>query len=573
MWRLASLTPATTQNAAFPSTSTSSAAAAGARAASPTDSDVVVVPDAARRAPGGGSGSGGAKGQQQQQQGAGARQPSPDLGDDDLLITGEAGVDARRDLPHTREMCAQHPFSRSAPAAANAARCANCFCFVCDAAAARCEFWGTGARAADHCNAHHEPAWDALRAACRAGNRAHVRACFVGNKLPAVTSVSISGSAGASAGAQAARAQPQPRPAPQPQPQQQQHGHQHHHHQQRPPAPPAPHQQPQQPHHLKQQQHQHQQLPPPPLPVAAAAPPPQPAGPRQMRVSDWLAGTVARMQPQPSPQQPAQPRAAPAPCRLQPMPDPARNPDLLHVGQLRLPIKAAKGTTVAELARRLAPHGLFMRARQAPSDVGDRICLDNLEDATWDSAKGKQRRTHLKLLPLAPPPGEAAEPSRRRVRPVTVVHHDGLEAPTTIGVEGAPFAAAWVGRGWSQRCGAVQGRHTLNTRSQRAVPPPLADFLQPSPLPPSPPSHLQRHNQQSTRTRASTTSSPACAAGSAPSSTRRRRTCASARARSSAASRPTRLRSSATGASATRTSAASTRERFVCLCLFFARAH
>lgn len=49
--------------------------------------------------------------------------------------------------------------------------------------------------------------------------------------------------------------------------------------------------------------------------------------------------------------------------------------------------------------------------------------------------QNKQQATHLKLCALEPP-ADMPEPDRSRVRPVTIVHYDGSEAPTTIGVKG-----------------------------------------------------------------------------------------------------------------------------------------
>lgn len=76
--------------------------------------------------------------------------------------------------------------------------------------------------------------------------------------------------------------------------------------------------------------------------------------------------------------------------------------------------------------------------------------LGCLLDAAWPltsrvprpaAAQDKRRSTHLKVCALAPP-ADMPEPDRARVRPVTIVHYDGLEAPTVIGVAGAPPSSA-----------------------------------------------------------------------------------------------------------------------------------
>lgn len=49
--------------------------------------------------------------------------------------------------------------------------------------------------------------------------------------------------------------------------------------------------------------------------------------------------------------------------------------------------------------------------------------------------QNKQQALRLKLRALEPP-ADMPEPDRSRVRALTIVHYDGLEAPTTIGVKG-----------------------------------------------------------------------------------------------------------------------------------------
>ena len=69
-----------------------------------------------------------------------------------------------QDLPHTRDTCGKHPFSRAA-SNANQAHCTKCFCFICDCPAAECSAWGTGGAREHHANAHSGDAYyQALRA-------------------------------------------------------------------------------------------------------------------------------------------------------------------------------------------------------------------------------------------------------------------------------------------------------------------------------------------------------------------------------------------------------------------------
>jgi SNF2 family DNA or RNA helicase len=73
--------------------------------------------------------------------------------DDEIQITQHSG--ALTDFPHSREHCTTFPIAADA-----SKRCANCYCYVCDAPAAKCTQWAT------HCNAKHsDPSWRAARAA------------------------------------------------------------------------------------------------------------------------------------------------------------------------------------------------------------------------------------------------------------------------------------------------------------------------------------------------------------------------------------------------------------------------
>ena len=99
-----------------------------------------------------------------------AKGPSAkDAGDDDedVQFVGRKGDLAFVDFPHSRENCMTHPFASGA-----AAKCANCFCFVCDAPASDCPQWDCQDK---HCNATHKSAfWVAKRAAWKANGGAAV---------------------------------------------------------------------------------------------------------------------------------------------------------------------------------------------------------------------------------------------------------------------------------------------------------------------------------------------------------------------------------------------------------------
>ena len=79
--------------------------------------------------------------------------------DDEIQITQHQG--ALTDFPHSREHCTTFPIAADA-----SKRCANCYCYVCDAPAAKCAQWAT------HCNAKHsDPQWRAARGARRSRTR------------------------------------------------------------------------------------------------------------------------------------------------------------------------------------------------------------------------------------------------------------------------------------------------------------------------------------------------------------------------------------------------------------------
>ena len=99
---------------------------------------------------------------------------------DARLWSTPARVQALVDFPHSREFCVSRPFAPGK----EAARCANCYCYVCDAPAAGCPEWDCDGW---HCKATHSDAkWQALRAAWKAA----------GGKPPAAGAAASSSSGG-----------------------------------------------------------------------------------------------------------------------------------------------------------------------------------------------------------------------------------------------------------------------------------------------------------------------------------------------------------------------------------------
>jgi len=113
----------------------------------PEDSDVEEVDETEARAP---AASGSLV--------AAAGPPSSAAGtddDDEAQVVGSRGQFALVDFPHSRENCATHPFVKGKMEA----KCVNCFCFVCDAAASSCPDWKI------HCKATHKiDGWQKARA-------------------------------------------------------------------------------------------------------------------------------------------------------------------------------------------------------------------------------------------------------------------------------------------------------------------------------------------------------------------------------------------------------------------------
>ncbi|KAG2441423.1 hypothetical protein HYH02_010011 [Chlamydomonas schloesseri] len=404
-------------------------------------------------------------------------QTGPALGDDEeLIITGLTGQVATRDLPHPRPDCADHAFT-SGISTANAQRCGQCYCFVCDVKASECDFWGTGARERDHCNARQLGYWKRLRQAMRGGDRGFIDREYrasgpLGSGIPpergpqqarlpfprtggasgtaagpgaagpaaaAAAAGGAAGAAGAPGGAGTGGAAPT--------------------------GAASLHDR------LLEAQAQRRaraeaaakldnifnQLAnrldgarrPNTTPAAAAAcgggggdaaaaaaaaaPAPAPAAAGAAGGGAGGGGVVVDVKTQPG----LEPAQQPAVCTLKPMPDPAHDRDAMELGTLRFPVKAAAGTTIAALAPRLARFGFYSERLVANGATsGDRLHLENLFDSKSLLHKGRytNKPLHLKLLPLPPLPTGALPLSTERVRKVLVVDCLGRARATYMGV-------------------------------------------------------------------------------------------------------------------------------------------
>ncbi|KAK2972797.1 hypothetical protein RJ640_028325 [Escallonia rubra] len=77
----------------------------------------------------------------------------------DISVVAEKGHVACRDYPHSRNVCAKHPFETTP----HDRHCEMCYCFVCDIAAP-CQHW-TGV--SGHCHAIDNEAWKLQRITMR----------------------------------------------------------------------------------------------------------------------------------------------------------------------------------------------------------------------------------------------------------------------------------------------------------------------------------------------------------------------------------------------------------------------
>ena len=77
--------------------------------------------------------------------------------DDEVECTGHNGDIALEDFPHARHTCLAQRVTSKSSLEAWKQHCPNCYCYVCDDMASRCEKWN------EHCVARPGSPWDALR--------------------------------------------------------------------------------------------------------------------------------------------------------------------------------------------------------------------------------------------------------------------------------------------------------------------------------------------------------------------------------------------------------------------------
>jgi uncharacterized membrane protein YiaA len=78
-------------------------------------------------------------------------------GDDEIEFIG-GNMQTAADMPHPRESCPRHPFSRSKSVPQNKLMCAYCYCYICEVKASECPDWNV------HCDAHCKSIeWKKLR--------------------------------------------------------------------------------------------------------------------------------------------------------------------------------------------------------------------------------------------------------------------------------------------------------------------------------------------------------------------------------------------------------------------------
>ncbi|PSC76011.1 helicase-like transcription factor isoform B [Micractinium conductrix] len=300
--------------------------------------------------------------------------PARPLGpEEDLEVVAEAGTVWNKDMPHVRDVCGQHPFQKTV-AAGNAKHCDKCFCYVCDCLAGECREWGTGMAYTDHCHAHEGSGFFA--ALTRARKAKADRAAVTG-----------AGSAAAAAAAAVGDGGPPETQSAQDR-----------------------------------------------LRAFLAG---RTSGGSSSRKAAAAAAAGSSREVKPKPKQRTVPHYPP--CTLHGMPDPSADRDLMMLARVEVGVKTVGEYSISELRERLAPTGFYVPVNVnhfSGHDIGaygDRLCIDNIFNTTWDMASSTYKPQYLQLrkMPLLPAP---PEPTTMRVRQVTIMHHDGRAAPTTHGI-------------------------------------------------------------------------------------------------------------------------------------------
>ncbi|KAF6235186.1 SNF2 family N-terminal domain-containing protein [Scenedesmus sp. NREL 46B-D3] len=322
------------------------------------------------------------------------RQPSTTSDDSDVILV-EDGAEAKRARQEPAEQ--QEPVDPDADVIVTAAT-GDCYCMVCDKSAAECQFWGTGVRARDHCNAHSTSYWEALRKAARKGNRALLESEFASSAPQLLTGwLNPGGASNSKRSSTAGMVSPAvlwARAA----------------------------------NAAVASSEALLRTPAGSTPAAAArnsSGSAAAAGGLGSGVAP-LATPAAAMKKEVTPQMPATrtPQVPAASSWLQRMPHPdSIRPHMQHLATLELPVKTAKGLTIADVQRRLVPTGFYKGvSRYVP-------------------AKRKDKPDFLRLLPLVPPSGLPAAPSMQRTWKLLVLAHDASARPQAVAVTGRQDSA------------------------------------------------------------------------------------------------------------------------------------
>eukprot|EP00891_Asterochloris_glomerata_P009589 jgi/Astpho2/9589/Aster-x1590 len=322
--------------------------------------------------------------------------------DEDVLLTEEIGQAWDRDLPHMRNQCGVHRnFSRTR-GTGNAAYCAKCYCFICDAEASLCKEWGTGAKMLDHCNAYDTPFYVNLKSSLKRKQAVASEQQHSASQRAASEQQARSGSTAAegSRGAAALRAVGSLLGV------------------SLPPVSSSPGK-------AKGKEAMSQQSPQPPVKLKRKR---ELGRDEDKEKTPGKSGKKAKA----ALVDPGKPHK-----REAEMPDPARVPGLMEIGVIRLSVKAVKAAgSIHNVSRRLLPNGLYFDSERTTMEElhGDQLSIENLCETSWSHPNSKWRPAHLKLCPLPLPDG-MEEPSDMRLRQITVVRGDIPAPPQVYGVE------------------------------------------------------------------------------------------------------------------------------------------